>query len=91
MKYYKLPDGKDRSRIVRQENGQLQAFVFGADRWEPVPSDSGCECVEITEAEAAKLLDKQGEKLKRLAELALEVTKKAHLGQKDKGGNPYTK
>ena len=88
MKYYRTLDGKNRGRVLRRGGDGDRIFIFGADKWEPLPPDGG-RYAEITEAEASELLEKQGEELKRLAELALEVAEKAHRDQKDKGGNPY--
>lgn len=97
--YYKLLDKLNYGEVVKKEalNEEYQ-YSFGEKKWyrssillfyRRPDNDEFGQYEEITEAEAARLLDEQRSRYNSLLKLAIKVAEEAHKGQTDKGGNPY--
>ena len=98
MKYYILNDNLNKNEIIKEEQGKMYKYSFGAEKWirnaimthYTWPEDVRFGMYDvIPEDKALQMMNKQRELLDELLVLAIDVATKAHEGQVDKGGNPY--
>ena len=98
IRYYKLTDEINKDEIVKSDNGEDFSYSFGAEAWvktdimktyrSPDEKNYG-KYVELSKGEAYKTLRENHTRIEELRKLAVLTAHRAHMGQVDKGGNPY--
>lgn len=98
LAYYKLTDEINKDEIIKSENGEDFSYSFGAEAWvqtnimEAYRSPDGenyGKYAEISKEEAHKTLRENHTRIEELRKVAVLTAHRAHMGQVDKGGNPY--